>query len=77
MSIILSVPTCPECGERPRGTIEELKGVAEFKDDPDLEYSGHTEIWWDEQRSVRTPDGKVILICSECGHEWPSEMTET
>jgi hypothetical protein len=65
-------PKCPQCGAPPRGTIDRLQGCAELNE-PDengeFEYSGSTEVWWDEQRSIIDMKGRVALICHE-GHEW-------
>ena len=76
-------PQCPECGEPARGTLERLCGCAEFAGEPGpdtpVEYSGWTEIWWDEQRSVHekdAPEGpdNLPLVCCENGHSWPTPM---
>ena len=65
--------TCPEhaCGETARGTLERLSGVAllDVHQDGTADYAGDTEIFWDEQRSVRDEQGKVTLICPN-GHDW-------
>ena len=68
-------PTCPECGEPPRGTLETVQACAEFeKDDDDAtpeggyEFSGHTEVFWDSQVTVER-NGKVVLVCPD-GDEW-------
>jgi hypothetical protein len=71
-------PKCPECGDPPRGTIERLQGVAElFPEDAEntFEYSGTTDVWWDEQRSVRDRQGRVNLVCHD-GHEWFSKVID-
>lgn len=61
---------CPECGELARGTIETVNGVAEFviEEDGTVDYSGRTDIWWDEQMTVMF-EGRCMLICRS-GHEW-------
>ena len=71
-------PRCPECGEELRGTIESVKGVAELSRQDDgetFEYSGSTDVWWDEQRPVRDHAGRANLICHN-GHDWFSKMTD-
>jgi hypothetical protein len=71
-------PKCPECGEDLRGTIESVKGVAELSlqdDGETFEYSGSTDVWWDEQRAIRDHEGRVNLICHN-GHDWFSKVTE-
>ncbi len=75
---------CPECGEPARGTVEPLSVVAEFAGEPqtgdDVEYSGSTEVWWDEQRTVHEEvnlaDGpaKLPLVCCHNGHAWPTTI---
>ena len=76
----LSDPLCPECGEPACGTVERLSGYAEFLGvpgtDDEIEYSGWTEIWWDEQRTVQqnenAPPGpdNLPLVCCANGHVW-------
>jgi hypothetical protein len=80
----LHKPTCPECGEPARGTVERLCGCAEFAGEPGpdtpVEYSGWTEIWWDEQRTVHqkkgAPEGpdNLPLVCCPNGHSWPTAI---
>ena len=75
-------PTCPECGEAAVGTVERLMGRAEFTtvaDDGTTEYSGWTEIWWDEQRTVHQKDApkgpdNLPLVCCPNGHSWPTAI---
>lgn len=70
---------CPVCGKLAEGTVETLRGLAEINVDPVTriaEYSGTTEIWWDEQRTVFNENAShIILGCPE-GHEWGSEYCE-
>ncbi len=56
-----------------RGTLETLRGVAEFVATPDgsIEYTGYTNLWWDEQRTVVDEGGYARLVCPE-GHDWDS-----
>lgn len=70
------IAICPECGEAARGTIDKLKGCAEFGEISPVaggpattEYSGNTEVWWDEQRTIMNKAGKSLVICPN-GHEW-------
>ena len=67
----LKPTTCPECGDLARGTLERLAGIAllDAHKDGTADYVGGTEIYWDEQRSVRDKQGKITLICSN-GHDW-------
>ncbi len=62
---------CPECGEMARGTLETLTGVANFAPaaDGSLEYTGYTDLWWDEQRTVVDEGGYARLVCPS-GHDW-------
>lgn len=62
---------CPECGEFARGTVETLSGVAEFEvaADGTIAYSGYTDVWWEEQRTVTDDGGNVRLVCAN-GHDW-------
>ncbi len=77
-------PNCPECGEPAHGTLERLTGYAQFADVPEpgkaVEYSGSTEIWWDEQKTVHqhddptvpeAPDNLPLVVCHN-GHTWPT-----
>lgn len=60
---------------RPRGTLERLSGVAllDVHEDGTADYAGDTEIFWDEQRSVRDEQGKVTLVCPN-GHDWKATV---
>lgn len=79
----IHLPHCPECGDLAIGTVERLSGRAEvipLGDDGTTEYSGWTEVWWDEQRtahqnedSPESPDN-LPLVCCEHGHEWPTRI---
>lgn len=67
---------CPECGELAQGTIERMTGLAELNIDEatgEAEYDGHTEVWWDEQKTVNGDNGLPLLQCP-AGHEWESEI---
>lgn len=69
---------CPDCGEPARGTVETVSGAALLSNpqlDGSVEYSGETDIWWDEQRTVRDPMGRVQLVCRN-GHDWFSEVVD-
>lgn len=71
--------TCPECGDGPTGTLEQLQAVAYFSEaesDGSVEHGGDTEISWDSQETVRRR-GSTVLVC-ENGHEWSSkEVSES
>ncbi len=68
---------CPDCGEPPKGTVETLNGCAVLSpgENGTFEYSGFTEIWWDEQRTEYDEQERVHLIC-EKGHEWYSRVNK-
>jgi len=69
-------PICPECGEPPAGTVEEILGLALVEPDGkgSYQYAGSTEVWWDDQRTQRF-EGKDRLYC-ENGHDWYSKRIE-
>ena len=80
----LKLPLCPQCGAGARGTVERLSGVAEFDCEPgtdiDVQYSGRTNVWWDEQRTAyqnndaeESADNLPLVCCAE-GHEWPTAI---
>lgn len=74
----LKTPCCPTCNKPATGTVESLKGVAEFAGDPSagpVEYGGNTKVWWDEQKTDRDEKGRAIVVCEE-GHDWPTEIEE-
>jgi len=53
------------------GTLETLTARAEIvgiNDNGEPEYSGHTEVFWDEQRTV-TKDEKYVFLDYD-GNEW-------
>lgn len=69
-------PRCPKCGKPPEGTVDTLHGLArltEPDEDGSFEYSGTTDVWWDEQRTIRDKKGRVLLMCEDT-HEWFSKM---
>ena len=80
----LHTPLCPECGEPAHGTVERLCGHAAFAGvpgaDAQVDYSGWTEIWWDEQRTVHQNDDaaegldNLPLVCCSNGHSWPTAI---
>ncbi len=72
----LETPHCPQCGELAKGTVEQMKGCANLlrHHDGSFEYSGSTEIWWDEQRTVTDKKDRVLLICDN-GHDWYSVVS--
>ena len=67
---------CPECGEMARGTLETVSGVAEFElaQDGAVEYTGYTDVWWDEQRTLADEGGNIRLVCPK-GHDWAARDT--
>lgn len=77
MALKIEIPNCPECGSPASGTIERLVGCAEFERPQNgvLEYSGWTEIFWEEQRTNRDSESRTELIC-ENRHSWFSKMEE-
>ena len=80
----LHTPLCPECSEPAHGTVERLSGYAAFAGvpgtDSQVDYSGWTEIWWDEQRTVHQNDDaaegpdNLPLVCCSNGHSWPTAI---
>ena len=71
-------PRCPKCGELAAGTLETLTGRAGLTfddDDTTADWEGSTEVFWDEQRTVRDRNGRVTLLCG-CGADWQSAMTD-
>jgi hypothetical protein len=74
----IKTPKCPECREPPKGTLENVLGIAQLTDigpDGSCEYSGYTDIIWDTQRTLGEGD-KMMLVCRE-GHEWTSAVDYT
>lgn len=72
-------PNCPECGEELRGIIEQIQGCAELAlqaDNESYAYAGNTDVWWDEQRPLRDPEGRINLVCHN-GHDWWSKVTDS
>ena len=66
---------CPTCGSDPRGTLETVTGIAliQRQGNQHFEYSGETDMLWDEQHTVKTSDGRVTLLCPH-GHAWQTRM---
>ncbi|CAG0952264.1 hypothetical protein PLCT2_00264 [Planctomycetaceae bacterium] len=71
-------PKHPKLDTMPRGTVEKVRGCAVFIDAGDagvLDWGGETDVWWDEQKTVRSKSGKVQLIDHK-GNTWWATMTE-
>ena len=77
----LSAPKCPECGESPEGTVDDVPGIAEFSIDEDdeslVDWAGNTRMCWDGQMT-RHKEGDDSLLMVQCreGHEWYTTMTD-
>lgn len=77
-------PKHPTKNTDPRGTLETLKGVAEFKqyEDGSFEYEGNTDVWWDEQKTVSKErrrhgrDVQLVKLVDADGDEWWAERIE-
>jgi hypothetical protein len=76
-------PNCPECGAPAIGAVERLSGRAELLplgDDGTTEYSGWTEVCWNEQRTAHQDDSRpegptnLPLVCCPNGHTWPTAI---
>ena len=53
------------------GTLETLKARAEateYSATGEPEYSGETDVWWDEQKTVTK--GNSLVYLDEDGYEW-------
>lgn len=64
-----------------RGTLETVAGVAEFElaadGSDEVEYTGYTDVWWDELHPLVDEGGNVRLVCPK-GHDWAArEAPET
>ena len=61
---------CPACGEAPKGTLETIPHcIAQIDIDPDgtAQYSGYTEVNWDQQHTEMDEEtGRPLLACSNC-----------
>jgi hypothetical protein len=72
---------CPECKKPAIKILEKVEALAilehhESEGDGDLfEYSGVTDIVWDNQETVVAKDGTVTLSCKN-SHEWQAVKTE-
>lgn len=80
----LHIPNCPKCGEPARGTLELLIGRADLDPHADggdaFEYSGWTEIFWNEQRTLHEkdhepegPDNRPLVCCVN-EHTWATAI---
>jgi hypothetical protein len=77
MPMIFDTPRCEICGELAKGTMESLPGVALFVFDKEdtAEYSGETEIWWNDQTTRYDAEGRIALVCPN-DHVWYSRVQE-
>jgi len=69
-------------GDEIQGTLEMVKGVAGIasavrNDDGSLryEYNGKTDIWWDGQKTAKTPSGEAIFV-TEDGEQVPESQVK-
>jgi len=69
-------PQCPQCGQLAKGTLESIPGLARLLLDEDgsAEYAGSTDVYWDDQETIRDEQGRVTLMCPD-GHQWLAEMS--
>jgi len=74
---------CSKCGEPAYGTLEIIHGCAcigEPDDDGVTDYTGYTDVWWDDQKTVlQFPDrdpgpDNLPLVCCRNGHTWPTQI---
>lgn len=67
---------CPDCGEDVSGTLEEIEGIAQIEYDGKggFQYSGQTDVLWDNQKTAKR-NGEDVLMCPN-EHEWTSKRTE-
>lgn len=77
MSFRILSPNCPKCGDHPKGTLERMEGLALISchEDDIFDYDGETDVYWDDQETVETIDGEIMLVCT-CGEEWTSKVAE-
>lgn len=71
-------PTCPECGEEAEAILDMVPGLARIgaHDDGTFEYSGETDIWWDDQVPWQhMGTGEVQLRC-QADHSWLTTKSE-
>lgn len=69
----LDTPNCPTCGEPALGTLETVNARCSIKQVAEglFEHSGEeTAIFWEEMKTVTTPEG-ITLLCHQ-GHDWVS-----
>ena len=69
------IPSCPDCGETARGTLEVVQGVALVHADPETGrpvYAEQTDVDWSSQQVVRR-EGRPVWVCS-CGNEWTADV---
>lgn len=75
-------PNCPTCGKPADAILETvycLSGIMQVESEPAdpglFDYDGNgTEVIWDSQTAVESPDG-VTLECP-AGHRWESPADE-
>ena len=75
MPATITPDRCPDCGERPKGTVERVYGIALLAETGEgFQYDGETEIDWDGQESETDPaNGNPIFKCHD-GHEWSAKV---
>ena len=72
-----SPSVCPQCGGLPKGTVEDLEGVAKLEaDGSGFSYTGYTEVEWNSQKSRRDGSGRFTLVCRD-EHLWKARRKES
>lgn len=72
----LTTIACPKCESDRVGSVEQLQGIAYVDgicEEGSLNYTGQTEIDWNNQKSqYREQNGvlQVLMGCWQCSHEW-------
>lgn len=70
---------CPECGADILGTVDRVPARAELvrADNGEYEWSGHTELFYDNQQSEADEQGRVLVECAgDDLHQFYAELTD-
>ena len=68
---------CPECGKKPSGIEQLMKGRSNLGEHVDGTYgfTGETEAFDDDQEDVKNAEGQLMLLCDD-GHEWWADVAK-
>lgn len=78
MSFKIEPDRCPNCGTVVSGIIEVVPVYVQVEEQPNntFDYSGLSDVWWDDQRPDEGPNHEQYAWCRECQETFPVHVKE-